>query len=186
MAIRFFMLQSHYRSTLDLTDEALLAAEKGYKRLMEGYAVLQELNGATGSKDSELNKAIIELIEATYAEMDDDFNTPKALARLFELVSKINGLKGGQLSMTDLSSDTLGQLKSTFDTVLFDILGLKDEQAEGGNNQALEAVMSLILDIRQDARTNKDWGTSDKIRDALKAAGIVVKDDKDGASWNVE
>lgn len=185
MAIRFFMLQSHYRSTLDLTDEALVAAEKGYKRLMEGYAVLQELTGATATEDNVLGKEINDLIEATYAEMDDDFNTPKALARLFELVSKINGLKGGQLSMTDISEATLDKLKSTFDIVIFNILGLKDEQAEGGNNQALDAVMQLILEIRQDARTNKDWGTSDKIRDALKAAGIVVKDEKDGASWGL-
>lgn len=186
MAIRFFMLQSHYRSTLDLTDEALVAAEKGYKRLMEGYDVLQELSGVSGSEDNALDKEINELIKATYAEMDDDFNTPKALARLFELVSRINGLKGGQLSMTDVSATTLDKLKSTFDTVIFDILGLKNEHAEGGNNQALDAVMQLILDIRQDARTNKDWGTSDKIRDALKIAGIVVKDEKDGASWGLE
>lgn len=186
MAIRFFMLQSHYRSTLDLTDEALVAAEKGYKRLMEGYAVLQELSGATGTIDKALDTEINDLIEATYAEMDDDFNTPKALARLFELVSRINGLKGGQLSMADVNTATLDKLKSTFDTVIFDILGLKNEQAEGGNNQALDAVMQLILDIRQDARTNKDWGTSDKIRDALKAAGIVVKDEKEGANWGME
>ena len=180
------MLQSHYRSTLDLTDEALQAAEKGYKRLMEAYAVLQELDNATGSEDSDLDKTINDLIEATYAEMDDDFNTPKALARMFELVSRINGLKGGQLSMKDVKSTTLEKLKSTFDTLLFDILGLKDEQGESGNNQALDAVMNLILDIRQDARTNKDWGTSDKIRDALKSAGIAVKDDKDGANWSLD
>jgi len=186
MAIRFFMLQSHYRSTLDLTDDALLAAEKGYKRLMEGYAVLQDLNNGSGSTDNELDKSINELIEATYAEMDDDFNTPKALARLFELVSKINSIKGGQLSLNDISADTLSLLKETFKTVIFDILGLKNEQAESGNNQALDAVMQLILDIRQDARTNKDWGTSDKIRDTLKAAGIVVNDDKDGASWGLK
>lgn len=187
MVIRFFMLQSHYRSTLDLTDEALLAAEKGYKRLLEGNKALQELQGATGSEDSTLDKEINELIDGAYAEMNDDFNTPKALARLFELVSKINSLKGGQLAMSEVSVATLDRLKETFRIFIFDLLGLLDEETTaGGNNQALDQAMALILDIRQDARTNKDWGTSDKIRDALKAAGIVVKDGKDGTSWSVE
>ncbi|MEO0875207.1 MAG: cysteine--tRNA ligase [Bacteroidota bacterium] len=119
MVIRFFMLQSHYRSTLDLTDEALLAAEKGYKRLMEGYKALGELSGASGSADSALDKEIIELIDGAYAEMNDDFNTPKALARLFELVSKINSLKGGQLSLAEVSDVTLQRLKETFRQQLF-------------------------------------------------------------------
>ncbi|MEL7249674.1 MAG: cysteine--tRNA ligase [Bacteroidota bacterium] len=187
MVIRFFMLQSHYRSTLDLTDDALLAAEKGYKRLMEGYKALGELGGASGSADSVLDKEINELINGAYAEMHDDFNTPKALARLFELVSKINSLKGGQLSLAEVSDATLQRLKDTFRNFIFDILGLLDEETTaGGNNQALDQAMALILDIRQEARANKDWGTSDKIRDALKGAGIVVKDGKDGTSWTVE
>lgn len=187
MVIRFFMLQSHYRSTLDLTDEALQAAEKGYKRLLEGHKVLLELSGASGTATSELDKEINELIDGAFAEMNDDFNTPKALARLFELVSKINSLKGGQLSMNEVSAATLQRLQETFHTFIFDILGLLDEETTaGGNNQALDKAMELILDIRQEARTNKDWGTSDKIRDALKDAGIVVKDGKDGASWSVE
>ncbi len=187
MVIRFFMLQSHYRSTLDLTDEALQAAEKGYKRLMEGYKALGELNGASGSADSALDKEINELIDDAFAEMNDDFNTPKALARLFELVSKINSLKGGQLSLAEVSEVSLQRLKDTFHTFIFKILGLLDEETTaGGNNQALDQAMALILDIRQEARANKDWGTSDKIRDALKAAGIAVKDGKDGTSWTVE
>lgn len=187
MVIRFFMLQSHYRSTLDLTDEALLAAEKGYKRLLEGHKVLQELQGASGNGESDLDKEVNELIDGAYAEMQDDFNTPKALARLFELVSKINSLKGGQLALSDVSATTLERLQETFRVFIFDILGLLDEETTaGGNNQALDQAMALILDIRQDARANKDWGTSDKIRDALKAAGIVVKDGKDGTSWSVE
>lgn len=187
MVIRFFMLQSHYRSTLDLTDDALLAAEKGYKRLMEAYKVLGELNGATGNGDSILDTEINELIDGAFAEMNDDFNTPKALARLFELVSKINSLKGGQLAISGLAAATLDRLKDAFQVFIFDILGLQDEGASGGgNNQALDKAMELILDIRQDARTNKNWDTSDKIRDALKAAGIVVKDGADGTSWSVE
>ncbi|WP_367392154.1 cysteine--tRNA ligase [Lewinella sp. LCG006] len=187
MAIRFFMLQSHYSSTLDLTDEALQAAEKGYKRLLEGYGVLNKLSGASGKDSDALDQEINQLIDGAFAEMNDDFNTPKALARLFELVSKINSFKGGQLSLAEVSAATLDRLKETFRTFIFDILGLVDEaSADAGNGDALESAMQLILDIRQDARTNKDWGTSDKIRDALKAAGIVVKDGKDGAEWSVE
>lgn len=186
MAIRFFMLQSHYSSTLDLTDEALQAAEKGYKRLLDGYHVLQNLSGATGQEGAGLDEEINTLIDGAFAEMNDDFNTPKALARLFELVSKINSLKGGQLAMTDLSAKTLTRLQESFRSFVFDILGLVDEEAAAsGDGEALESAMQLILDIRQDARTNKDWGTSDKIRDALNAAGIVVKDGKDGAEWSV-
>ncbi|MEZ4985324.1 MAG: cysteine--tRNA ligase [Saprospiraceae bacterium] len=188
MAVRFFMLQSHYRSTLDLTDEALQAAEKGYKRLMEAQRTLATLSGATGSSTDALDIEINQLIDGAYAEMNDDFNTPKAMARLFELVSKINSLKGGQLSMAAVSATTLQRLQTTFQAFVFDILGLKDEEAAGSSTgtNALDQVMELILDIRQTARTNKDWGTSDKIRDALKAAGIVVKDGKEGASWGLE
>lgn len=186
MAIRFFMLQSHYRSTLDLTDEALQAAEKGYKRLMEAYRALDDLKGASGSASDALDQEINQLLDAAFAEMDDDFNTPKALARLFELVSKINSLKGGQLSMAHVSAATLDRLHDNFNVFIFDILGLKDDEAaDGANNNALDEVMRLVLDIRQSARTNKDWGTSDKIRDALNAAGIVVKDGKDGADWSM-
>ncbi|PSR12985.1 MAG: cysteine--tRNA ligase [Bacteroidetes bacterium] len=187
MAVRFFMLQSHYRSTLDLTDEGLLAAEKGYKRLLEGFHVLLDLTGATGQATDALDQEINQLIDGAFAEMNDDFNTPKALARLFELVSRINSLKGGQLPLTAVSPATLERLQTTFRVFIFDILGLLDEDAAGasGNNQALEGVMQLVLDMRQTARANKDWGTSDKIRDALNAAGIVVKDGKEGVSWGL-
>ena len=187
MVVRFFMLQSHYRSTLDLTDEALQAAEKGYKRLMEGMKVLNELeapaNAQAGATDQEIN----ELIDAVYAEMNDDFNTPKALARLFELVSRINSLKGGQLSISEVAPATLQRLKDAFQGIIFDVLGLLDDEAAAGSNGSgkLDQVMSLLLDIRQQARTNKDWATSDQIRDALQEAGIVVKDGKEGASWSL-
>ena len=185
--VRFFMLQSHYRSTLDLTDEALLAAEKGYKRLMEGVKVLRELeapaNAQAGTADEEINK----LIDLVYAEMNDDFNTPKALARLFELVSRINSLKGGQLSISQVAPATLQRLKDAFQGIIFDVLGLMEDEAVAGSNGGgkLDQVMALLLDIRQQARADKDWTTSDKIRDALQEAGIVVKDGKEGASWGL-
>jgi cysteinyl-tRNA synthetase len=187
MVIRFFMLQTHYRSTLDLTDTALQAAEKGYKRLMEANQVLQAMTGAKGKADDALDQEISELIDGALAEMSDDFNTPKSLARLFELVSRINSLKGGQLSLNEVSPATLDRLKKVFHNLIFDVFGLlDDEQGGSSNHQALDHVMKLVLDMRQNARDNKDWSTSDKIRDGLKEAGIVVKDEKEGASWGLE
>lgn len=184
MALRFFMLQSHYRSTLDLTDEALIAGEKGFKRLMEANKSLQGLkhpgNGSDGSLDTEIQQLISQIFE----EMNDDFNTPKALARMFELVNRINGLKDGHLSFNDLNADTLENLQHAFKVMLYDILGLKDETAESGENGTLDGLMQLIIDIRQDARTNKDWATSDKIRDTLAELKIQLKDGKDGTGWS--
>ncbi|MCB0643017.1 MAG: cysteine--tRNA ligase, partial [Phaeodactylibacter sp.] len=188
MVVRFFMLQSYYRSTMDLTDEALQAAEKGYKRLMEGNAALQALKHPGKGKAGELDQEIRTLVEAVHAEMDDDFNTPRALARLFELVPKVNSLKGGQLSFEDLTEETLTLLQQTFQDYIFDVLGLLEEGAAGqeGDGHLLSGLMELILSIRQDARTNKDWGTSDKIRDVLNELEIVVKDGKDGSEWTTK
>ncbi len=183
MVVRFFMLQSHYRSTLDLTDDALLAAEKGFRRLMEANKALQAMphpgKGQPGALDKELNA----LIGQIHEEMNDDFNTPKALAVLFELVSKVNSLKDGHLPFDQVAEETLAKLKTTFHDFIYDIFGLKDELEGGQGNGALEGLMQLIIDIRQSARANKDWATSDKIRDALKALDIVLKDSKEGTSW---
>ncbi|MFT5385553.1 MAG: cysteinyl-tRNA synthetase [Saprospiraceae bacterium] len=183
MMIRFFMLQSHYRSTLDLSDEALLAAEKGYKRLMEGNKTLQELKYAGNETEGKLDKEINSLLDLVFEEMNDDFNTPKALARLFELVPKVNGLKDGHLSFNDITSYTLDRLKSTFQVFIYDIFGLSDEALDGQTNGAMDGLMNLIIDLRHDARTNKDWGTSDKIRDTLTALKIQLKDGKEGTTW---
>ena len=187
MALRFFMLQSHYGSTLDLTDAALLAAEKGYRRLMEGNKTLQALAHTGKGAANELDKEINALIEGVTAEMNDDFNTPKALAKLFELVSKINGLKAGHLSFNDVTAATLAQLKATFQTFIFDIFGLKDDaQAGAADNGKMDGLMQLVIDMRATARTNKDWGTSDKIRDTLKELKIQLKDGKEGTEWSVD
>ncbi len=181
MALRFFMLQCHYRSTLDLTDDALLAAEKGYRRLMEASKTLKSLttNGSAGALDKEINA----LIDSAFEDMSDDFNTPKALASVFELVTKINGLKAGHLSTAELSAETLTQLSTAFDHLIHDIFGLLDETQAGGDGGTVEGLMKLILQLRQNARTNKDWGTSDQIRNALTALNIQVKDSKEGTSW---
>jgi cysteinyl-tRNA synthetase len=184
MVVRFFMMQTHYRSTLDMTDEALQAAEKGYRRLMEGNKVLQELTHPGGGQAAGLDKEINSLIEQAFADMSDDFNTPKALASLFELVTKINSLKGGQLSFGDLTAETLERLKKTFNDFIFNIFGLLTEDFDSSGDGVVDGLMKLILDIRQSARANKDWGTSDQIRDVLKELEIVVKDGKDGATWS--
>ena len=187
MVLRFFMLQSHYTSTLDLTDKALLAAEAGYKRLMETNRVLQGMKHPGGGSAGELDKEINSLIDAAFAEMNDDFNTPKALARLFALAPKSNALNGGQLSFNELTPATLERLQQTFESFIFDIFGLKDETQEaGGSNGAgtVDGLMDIILQMRANARANKDWGTSDLIRDALKELDIQVKDGKDGATWS--
>ena len=186
MVVRFFMLQSHFRSTLDLSDSALQAAEKGYIRMMEAYKVLQSMEGATGVASSELDQEILDIFEAAFQDMDDDFNTPKALARLFDVVTKINSLAAGLISLGSITPDTLSKMKTYMHDFLFVIFGLKDETAEGGdgNHAALDGVMSLLLDIRQQARQNKDWATSDQIRDRLAEIGLQVKDSKEGATWS--
>lgn len=188
MVVRFFMLQSHYRSTLDLTDTALQAAEKGYKRLMEAWNILSELSGGAGAPvATELEKEVAEAMEAVHAEMSDDFNTAKVLARLFELVPKINSLKAGHLSLNDISATTLAQLKATFQAFLFDIFGLKDETsgAAAADNNILDQLMKLIIEMRHDARARKDWATSDKIRDTLAEVNIQLKDSKEGTDWKI-
>ncbi len=191
MVLRFFMLQSHYRSTLDIGDEALQAAQKGYDRLFAGYRTLLGLETPAGATAGPVDATLLESIEAAYAEMDDDFNTPKALARLFELVSKINGIKGGQIDPATVAPATLELLKETFRIFIYDILGLTDEQSTAGTTEdprakALDGVMDMVLTMRRQAREEKDWGRSDQIRDALKVAGIQVKDGKEGVSWAVE
>ncbi len=187
MVVRFFMLQTHYSSQMDLTDAALQAAEKGYQRLMEGYRNLQGLTANGKAQNGTVGKELEAGLAAAFAEMDEDFNTPKALARVFELVTKINALKGGQLSLDEVSPATLANISTGLKALIFDVFGLLDEAAGGGSAQsdALDGVMEVLLDIRQQARTDKNWGLSDQIRDALSNAGIKVKDGKDGAEWSL-
>jgi cysteinyl-tRNA synthetase len=179
MVVKFFMLQTHYRATLDLTDEALGAAERGFKRLMEAIKVLNNLSSSstTGSLDEEL----IGIIDEAFIEMDDDFSTPKALAKLFELVPKVNSLGDGKLNINDLSQNALTYLKEKVNALIFDVMALKDDASEAGSE--VDELMEIILHLRQKARDNKDWPSSDFIRDHLKQAKIVVKDGKEGSSW---
>jgi cysteinyl-tRNA synthetase len=177
MTVRFFMAQSHYRSTLDFSNEALQAAEKGYKRLMESIRRIRKIEP---SAHSSVN--IDELRAACYSAMNDDFNSPVLIAHLFEAVRIINSAIDKKETLTAIDIDNLESLMKTF---VFDILGLKDESEEHAGSDVINGLMELILDIRKSARDNKDWATSDKIRDRLKAAGVVIKDTKEGVEWQI-
>jgi cysteinyl-tRNA synthetase len=174
MVVRFFMMQAHYRSTLDFTSEALAAAEKGHDKLMEAIKTLKDLK--TGSESS---IDIPALIAGFYKAMNDDFNAPVLVAQLFEAVKFINGVRDGNHK---ISKEDAEALQTAMHNFVVEILGLATT-AEGGGDK-LEPVMDLVLDLRQQARVNKDWDTSDKIRDGLAAAGITVKDSKEGSTWN--
>jgi cysteinyl-tRNA synthetase len=182
MVIRFFMLQSHYRSELNLTDDGIQAAEKGYKRIMECLKTVESLE-AKGSAESSVDQDILALLDQAMTDLLDDFNTPKALSRFFELCNKINGLKEGQLNLGDLLPSTLERLQKDFPAFIFDVLGLKDA-AESESGDVLDGVMQLVIELRQGAREEKNWGASDKIRDGLSALDIQIKDGKEGTEWS--
>ena len=167
------MMQSHYRSTLDLTEEALAAAEKGLDRLKEALLLLKEIETAEKSTfDVSLN------IQSFYDAMNDDFNAPILIANLFEAVKKINLIHDAKEQISSKDKDLLLSEMGGF---VFDVLGIKFESESG--DERLGPVMDLVLELRQKARSEKDWPTSDLIRDGLKKAGIEVKDGKDSSSW---
>lgn len=177
MTVRFFMAQSHYRSTLDFSNEALQAAEKGYKRLMESIARMEKLEA---SDKSTVN--IAEIRQNCYAAMNDDFNSPMLVSHLFDAVRVINSVADGTEKLT---AEDIASLKELIQVFVFDVLGLIDESEANAGGDVITGLMNLIIDIRKSARENKDWATSDKIRDELKAAGVEIKDTKDGVEWRV-
>jgi cysteinyl-tRNA synthetase len=185
MTVRFFILQTHYRSTLDFSNEALQGAEKGMKRLWEAYTLLMQMQH-DGSKtvNTEVEAQLLALAHEFNELMDDDFNTAKVLANMFTMVNHINSFKSGAYEKQTLSAAALEELKKQFTVFLVDIFGMKMESA--GNDDKLDGVLKLIIDIRRDARSKKDFVTSDKIRNALQEVGIALKDEKDGSvSWTV-
>ena len=187
MVVRFYILQTHYRSTLDFSNEALQASERALRRLWEAYEVLKQLTsaGAAEAKNTELDAQVITWCRECDDFMNDDFNTAKVIANLFELAPVINGIKGGQVQGDALSRSTLELLSQTYMTYLEDVLGLQGLQVE--QSDKLDKVLSLLIEIRKDARTRKDWATSDQIRNKLADAGIMLKDDKDGSvSYTIE
>ena len=173
MTVRFFMLQAHYRSTLDFGNDAMEASEKGFKRLMNAFALVDSLKSsdATGVE-------IAPLLERCYAAMDDDFNSPVLIAELFEASRIINSVYDGKLKIDETNLALLKQLMNTFVT---DVLGLKNEQAA---NDDLPKILSLIVTLRNEAKSNHDYATSDKIRNGLQKIGFQLNDSKEGTNWS--
>ncbi len=187
MIVRFFFLQAHYGSTLDLNDTSLQAAEKGYQRLMDAYKTLQELSSSVKESNHSLAGELENGIKAAFEEMNDDFNTPKALARLFELIPTINKLADGQLNPDDAGQKALDVVKKGFEDLLFVVFGLLRENENADNHMVqLDGLMQLVIEMRQQARENKDWPTSDKIRDTLNEIKIDLKDGKEGTTWTIK
>jgi cysteinyl-tRNA synthetase len=187
MTIRFFILQSHYRSPIDFSSEALQASEKALKRLWEAYELLKKLTTPEGQQatDLDIEEKIISLLQELETFMDDDFSTAKVLANLFELAPIINSIKDGHIAINAISSNTLQLMKDSFSIYLEDILGLKNSVSVKANE--LNGVMQLLIDIRKEAKEKKDYATSDKIRKQLLAQGIILKDEKNGnMSWTLE
>jgi cysteinyl-tRNA synthetase len=173
MTVRFFMLQAHYRSTLDFGNEAMEASEKGFKRLMNAVTLLDNL------KESPITEIEIEpLSKRCYAAMNDDFNSPVLIAELFEATRIINSVYDGKLKIDFVNLQLLKELMKTF---VFDVLGLKNEQAA---NDDLPKILNLIVTLRNEAKTNHDYATSDKIRNGLQKIGFQLNDSKEGTNWS--
>jgi len=180
MTIRFFVLQAHYRSTLDFSNDALRAAEKGLDRLMKGVETLGKIRP---SADSTVDPSGLET--RCREAMDDDLNSPMVISALFDWVRVINQLAEG---MQRITAEDLAVLTATFRRYVFDILGLRDEKAaaSGGGRDLVTPLVDMLLSMRMEAKAAKDWAASDRIRDALTAIGIRVKDRKDGCDWEIE
>jgi len=181
MTIRFFILSAHYRGTVDFSSEALEAAEKGFARLMNGLKDLKRIQPAKGSSP-EVTTFVKELSNKLYAAMNDDMQTPIVISELFEACHQVNLLVDRKAK---ISADDLQTLSQTMHLWIEDILGLINTNDNGGENKALDKVMQMVLDIRAKAKADKDWATSDKIRDDLNEAGIIIKDTPDGAIWEI-
>jgi cysteinyl-tRNA synthetase len=177
MCVRFFMMQTHYSSTLDFSNEALQASEKGFNRLMESYSTLEKLS------PSDKSTSDIKKIESDcYSAMNDDFNTPILLSHLFECARIINSTNDKKETLTQTDIELLKKIYKDF---IVDVLGLKREEESGKSTEALNKVMQLLIDIRKKVKDNKDYATSDEIRNRLQESGIQIKDGKEGTSWSI-
>ena len=177
MTVRFFMLMGHYASTLDFSNDALQAAEKGLAKLEKAIETLGDLKPVAGDNSFDAQA----FADKCHAAMNDDFNTPILIATLFEGVKAINGAAAGLVTLTQTDIDTLAQ---TFHTFTRDVLGIQAETAGIEEHEGeTGALLDLIVEMRTTAKENKDWGTADKIRDVLAANGITIQDSKDGSSW---
>ncbi|SHG67030.1 cysteinyl-tRNA synthetase [Chryseolinea serpens] len=179
MTVRFFMLQSHYSSTLDFSNEALGAAEKGFKKLSNAMVILKKLqHPGTASPDKLLTETLTHYTEDLYASMSDDFNSARTLAVLFEMASRINDFKSGNVSLSSVDADTFEQFKLSYIGFMEDVLGLKEEEEH--NHDLLNNVIGVLIDLRKKARQDRNFPLSDKIRDDLKKMGVQLMDGKEG------
>jgi cysteinyl-tRNA synthetase len=193
MTIRFFILQAHYRGTLDFSNEALQAAEKGLRKLLGALSAVGSWQLAVGSQKTEDRRQKTEdrsqksevwkIAESCYAAMNDDFNSPMVIAQLFEAARIINLVKEGKEKFPE---EDMAVLADTYRTFLVDILGLVPEEQSGQKDEIINGLMSTIIDIRAEARAKKDFATSDQIRDKLLKINIQIKDGKEGATWEIK
>ena len=202
MTVRFFILQAHYRGTLDFSNEALQAAEKGLKRIMQAAKDLRALASASGVQAAPAlaygefvsavapevvtasNSEVKAIIEGVYEALCDDLNTPIALSHVFDAVRIINTAKDKKVT---LDASDYKALTDLFDNIVFGVLGLRDEESEGGKTlQTIDGLINMVLEQRKVAKATKDWATCDRIRDDLKALGIQIKDTKEGTEWTLE
>jgi cysteinyl-tRNA synthetase len=184
--VKFLFLQSHYSSELDINVKGLQDAEKGLKRLMDALSQISNFKFQfSDSGKTKLDEEIEKLSIGCKEFMDDDFNTAKTIANLFELSSIINSLKGGQIKTEEISKSSIELMQKTLHDYLFDVFGLKNENTNAGNNK-LDEALQVLINLRKEAKAKKDFATSDLIRNQLAEKGIQLKDEKDGSmSWSM-
>ena len=176
--VKFFIYQAHYRSVLDLSNDALLASEKGFKKLMSGYSLISKLNHNNEASDFDIDL----WISKCYSKMNDDFNTPMLIADLFECVKFINNVK---INSKNLNTNDKEKLSKTFDEILFDILGFNKDNNEVEKSDSQKELVELLIKIRSQARNDKNFILSDQIRDELLKIGIQLNDDKNSSSFEL-
>lgn len=184
MVVRFFMLQSHYSSTLDFSNDALAAAEKGYKRLMEGLRISKDLIHTEDTVNEDLEKKAQEVVSGLFQNMGEDFNTAKTLAVLFEITTMMNNFKANTIKTGALTKDTFDQLIQHYQGVIQDVLGLKEEKES--DSDLTGGVIEMLIKVRNDAKAAKNYALSDKLRDDLKAIGVTLKDGKEGTEYTID
>lgn len=191
MVVRFLMLQSHYRSKIDFSNDALSSAEKGYHRLMTAMDLLDKISaenltkGEQQANESEVAKEIVDACNRCDSTINDDFNTAQALAAVFELASKVNAFNNRQLEMSEISEELFERMAQTMKRTVFDIMGLKPDRS-GEDGGLTDELIQILINIRLEARQNKDFATSDKIRDDLQKVGVRLKDDKSGTTFEID
>jgi cysteinyl-tRNA synthetase len=179
MTVRFFMLQCHYASTLDFSNAAMQASEKGLERLMIAMDTLEKLRPATNA-DAAQQQAVLALAQRCHAAMNDDLNSPVMIAELFEAVRLINSANDGKVA---LGATAIEDLRALMKAMVFDVLGLRTETAATGDDTALDGLVQEFIRMRAEAKARKDFAASDRVRDQLASLGIVLKDTKEGTTW---